>query len=97
MKLRIIPRREATKSDSVTRRYQSGSNRPDGAVVLRPVCFFVFAATVGYLRAGARVVSHEAFNHSPRFWRIGRVLSICPIIGNSIGNCPTAGDACQDG
>jgi hypothetical protein len=58
---------------------------------------FVFAARVGYLRAGARVVSHEAFNQSPRFWRIGRVLSICPIIGNSIGNCATAVDACQDG
>src|SRR4029077_3906751 len=30
----------------------------------------VFAARLDYLRAGARVVSHQALNHSPRFWRL---------------------------
>ena len=36
---------------------------------------FVFAARVGYLRAGARVVSHEAFKPFTQILAIGRVLS----------------------
>src|SRR5262249_40244346 len=35
----------------------------------------VFAARVGYLRAGARVVSHEAFKPFTQILAIGRVLS----------------------
>jgi len=57
---------------------------------------FVFAARVGYLRAGARVVSDEAFKPFTQILAIGRVLSY-PIIGNFIGNCATAADGCQDG
>ena len=34
----------------------------------------VFAARVGYLRAGARVVSHEAFKPFTQILAIGRVL-----------------------
>jgi hypothetical protein len=36
---------------------------------------FVFAARVGYLRAGARVVSHEAFKPLTQILATGRVLS----------------------
>jgi hypothetical protein len=36
---------------------------------------FVFPARVGYLRAGARVVSHEAFKPFTQILAIGRVLS----------------------
>ena len=36
---------------------------------------FVFAARVGYLRAGARVVPHEAFKPFTQILAIGRVLS----------------------
>jgi hypothetical protein len=55
-----------------------------------------FAARRGYLRAGARVVSHQALKTiHPDFgdWS----SPIYPIIGNSIGNCATAADACRDG
>src|ERR1700751_6142861 len=36
---------------------------------------FVFATRVGYLRVGARVVSHEAFKPFTQVLAIGRVLS----------------------
>jgi hypothetical protein len=56
----------------------------------------VFVARLGYLRAGARVVSHQALKpFTPDFgdWS----SPIYPFTGNSIGNCATADHTCHDG
>jgi hypothetical protein len=49
---------------------------------------FVFAARIGYLRAGARVVSDEAFRPLTQILATGRV-PIYPIIDNRLHSSST--------